>query len=584
MPKNTPNLNLYKVDPDTDSNDTFNIDLALNNNWDKIDAAFKEVEDSLDNVSVPNASLDIKGIVQLSNATDGTREDVAATEKAVKTAESNAKTYVDDKPWQKAKLTDDNGDTQYLANADLNTLVKTGVYAVGTATNAPSGVTVNGITLMVYLEVISLSAAGFVMQRLCPTNASGKVPAIYMRMQVNGTWGAWSPDLFQSGVDAKSGVVNAYNALTGGTVSTSNSWEIIIGLLKPPSMYGKATPIPLDNLAGAVSPPLEPIVFEHSSTQASNPIPRGDSMIADRNRDRLIIFGYTAYAIYKLSTGELINKTNSAAVFAVTYDKINGIVYLCSSSSYLVYKISILTGAGIQWTSGSPQLQEVPFRMATAYGELYAVSNTYFFRYGADGALINQVPVTAVFGGPQFAFTGGLAVEPSGNLIVTGRQTVSNSPSIGRINVYGALLKSVSLSMSVNTNYATLCKVDKDGYIYVMMNQRIFKLNPQLSSNLWNTNATETEWFDLDADGNIYTTVFIPAVGGYVRKYKFTSENIWTMLWEGALPDFVGNNGGIVLEVNTSRAANTVSMFINSFAKTGAYGYARQYSQTISLK
>ncbi|MNB86277.1 hypothetical protein D3C75_332170 [compost metagenome] len=37
MPENTPNLNLYKVDPATDGNDTFNIDTMLNENWDKID-------------------------------------------------------------------------------------------------------------------------------------------------------------------------------------------------------------------------------------------------------------------------------------------------------------------------------------------------------------------------------------------------------------------------------------------------------------------------------------------------------------------------------------------------------------------
>ena len=35
----TGNLNLYKADPVTDGNDTFNIDTMLNENWDKIDLA-----------------------------------------------------------------------------------------------------------------------------------------------------------------------------------------------------------------------------------------------------------------------------------------------------------------------------------------------------------------------------------------------------------------------------------------------------------------------------------------------------------------------------------------------------------------
>ncbi|MEC0370895.1 tail fiber protein [Paenibacillus chibensis] len=96
MPTNTPNLKLYKVDGETDGSDTFNVDVVLNDNWDKIDAAIKSVEDDLDNVSVPDASLDHKGIVQLSNATDGTRENVAATEKAVKQAYDRGTKGVDD--------------------------------------------------------------------------------------------------------------------------------------------------------------------------------------------------------------------------------------------------------------------------------------------------------------------------------------------------------------------------------------------------------------------------------------------------------------------------------------------------------
>lgn len=83
MPKNTPNLNLYKVDGETDGSDTFNVDVVLNDNWDKIDAAIKSVEDAVGDISVPDASLTKKGITMLSNATDGTREDVAPTEKAL---------------------------------------------------------------------------------------------------------------------------------------------------------------------------------------------------------------------------------------------------------------------------------------------------------------------------------------------------------------------------------------------------------------------------------------------------------------------------------------------------------------------
>ncbi|MBE9913387.1 exosporium leader peptide [Paenibacillus donghaensis] len=95
MASNTPNLGLLKKDPATDGNDTFNIKTMLNDNWDKIDEAVKDVQDGLADIKVPDASLTQKGIVQLSNATDGTRENVAATEKAVKAAYDQGKAAQD---------------------------------------------------------------------------------------------------------------------------------------------------------------------------------------------------------------------------------------------------------------------------------------------------------------------------------------------------------------------------------------------------------------------------------------------------------------------------------------------------------
>lgn len=88
MSSNTPNLGLLKKDPMVDGSETFNIKTMLNDNWDKIDEA-------VGNINIPDASLTTKGIVQLSNATDGNREDVAVTEKAVKDAALQAKSYTD---------------------------------------------------------------------------------------------------------------------------------------------------------------------------------------------------------------------------------------------------------------------------------------------------------------------------------------------------------------------------------------------------------------------------------------------------------------------------------------------------------
>lgn len=92
MSSNTPNLGLLKKDPMVDGNETFNIETMLNENWDKVDEAVGQVREDLGNIDVdiPEASLTEKGIVQLSSATNGTRENVAATEKAVKAAYDEA--------------------------------------------------------------------------------------------------------------------------------------------------------------------------------------------------------------------------------------------------------------------------------------------------------------------------------------------------------------------------------------------------------------------------------------------------------------------------------------------------------------
>jgi hypothetical protein len=86
LSSNTPNLDLLKKNPVTDGDDTFNIDTMLNDNWDKIDAAVGEMKDELDNISIPDASLTQKGVVQLSSAINSTAEDRAATPAAVKQA------------------------------------------------------------------------------------------------------------------------------------------------------------------------------------------------------------------------------------------------------------------------------------------------------------------------------------------------------------------------------------------------------------------------------------------------------------------------------------------------------------------
>lgn len=250
MPSQTPNLDLYKVNGETDGNDTFNVDVVLNDNWDKIDAAVGQIQEDLGNVTVPDASLTQKGIVQLSNATNGTRENVAATEKAVKdaydrgsagvtaaaaaqaradaaetpagaqakanAAETNAKNYVDGKTWQKQRLTTDSGASLILAaGTNLNNIRTTGFYDGTGLINAPG----NG---WYYIEVQSHSSnpGAWTIQKAHDFNNN----TYYQRTCTNGTWSVWQ-ELFQSVANGKQAIATA---ISGKGIAASGSDEFAV--------------------------------------------------------------------------------------------------------------------------------------------------------------------------------------------------------------------------------------------------------------------------------------------------------------------------------------------------------------------
>ena len=59
-------LNLFKYDREADANSTFNIETALNQNWDKVDAFAKSMDISTETlISQVSAleSVDLKGVV-----------------------------------------------------------------------------------------------------------------------------------------------------------------------------------------------------------------------------------------------------------------------------------------------------------------------------------------------------------------------------------------------------------------------------------------------------------------------------------------------------------------------------------------
>lgn len=133
---------------------------------------------------------------------------------------SGLKNYVDNKPWQKFKITQDNGSViQLQHNSNLNNIKNVGQYDCFNAVNVPGGV----VNAWFYVEVLVHSnAPTHVIQRASRLDTHN-VPTLFMRTCMDNIWSPWSPDVFQSGVNAKNGIVDAINAI-GGSASTSDSW------------------------------------------------------------------------------------------------------------------------------------------------------------------------------------------------------------------------------------------------------------------------------------------------------------------------------------------------------------------------
>ncbi|MEW4430089.1 pyocin knob domain-containing protein [Paenibacillus pabuli] len=221
---------------------------SINGIFEKIDAGvatqadLDTLREAVSKMDIPDASLTQKGKVQLSSKTDGTSEAMAATEKAVRdarvAAQDNVKSYVDAKTWQKFKFTADDGSSQRLSDgADLNFVTANGQYNGVNLGNAPTPQNVNEWW---YIEVQRHSInTNYVLQRASRLNGTSYQPTLYQRIKLNGIWGAWSPDVFQSGVDAKNGIVGAINA-KGGSASTSDPWATLAtkiqGLSSPASV------------------------------------------------------------------------------------------------------------------------------------------------------------------------------------------------------------------------------------------------------------------------------------------------------------------------------------------------------------
>lgn len=169
-------------------NVTANIDHSL------VYVTHPELNEAIAGLSIADASLTKKGITLLSNATNGTRENVAATEKAVKTA------Y----------------DKGYKAEADAATAQARAAKAESDAATAQA----RAVTAEANAKDASLPRAG--------GTVSG---ALRVNGEITFADGSTFTQLKQSGVNAKQGIVDAINAM-GGSASTNDSWAVLFSKVR----------------------------------------------------------------------------------------------------------------------------------------------------------------------------------------------------------------------------------------------------------------------------------------------------------------------------------------------------------------
>ncbi|MGN7360010.1 tail fiber protein [Paenibacillus sp. SAF-054] len=474
-------------------------------------------------VEVPNATLDKKGIVQLSNATDGTREDVAATEKAVKAAYDKG---------------------------------KDGVTAAGTAQQAAETAN-NNIGPLANLK----------------TAAKGKlVDAIN--------------EVFTSGADAKQGIVNALSAL-GIAASTSETWASLTAKFTAGKIFGPGNEIPVERLQDSGASPVQVRTYEAGYTNSTSAFEgKEKGVIADRGRDRLAAFNFNGVATHKLSTGEQIGRFSLGnGIRCAAYWPEQGVLFF--EYGYNIYKLDIMTGVSINWSSGVyPKISEPAYVIeVTAAGELYVVTQNYFFKFSATGAVIFSTSISTYLGSYN-AFGNTISIDPKdGSVILTGYST-ANQPYTNFIRVNGAtgaLIKSIPTTLGFI--YPSITKIDPDGNIVLLIGgQRIntywgdFRTNSPSLSIVGNF-----ESFDMDKGGNIYALGPSNSMtySGYIYKYrKGSSALVWMSVFTGS---FLAGIGGIKVEVNTNRTNDILDIFTNSI-KPAAYNSVLHFKQTVTLK
>lgn len=137
---------------------------------------------------IQTATTSRYGLAQYTDSTSSTSTTTAGTANSVRLAKAEAQGYVDARPWQKYRLTEDTGMATNIIGQNLNNYMTAGFFAGHTLTNAPDGE-------FYYLEVQSYIITGYVVQILKKLYSNVYRQRVYTTE--NG-WSTWSDDVFDA--------------------------------------------------------------------------------------------------------------------------------------------------------------------------------------------------------------------------------------------------------------------------------------------------------------------------------------------------------------------------------------------------
>ncbi|WP_374019531.1 pyocin knob domain-containing protein [Paenibacillus thiaminolyticus] len=170
------------------------------------------------------------------HAADAVKHITVAERAAWNQAETNTKSYIDAKPWQRHKVSSDDGTAIDITNRDLNGIVHTGFYRGTNLGNAPALLHGWG-----YVEVITHAPGSWVLQKVYDLHAD----RFYMRRLTDSGWTAWTQDLFQSGVDAKTRIAGAISA-KGVPASANDTFEQLTQKINSIRVGSEVRYVPID--------------------------------------------------------------------------------------------------------------------------------------------------------------------------------------------------------------------------------------------------------------------------------------------------------------------------------------------------